>query len=71
MIVEELDDGRLSVFVPILPTSTLGQVYILPAANITKLNARFLDVVNTLTQWGVESKKIFPATTAVDKKTEI
>ena len=71
LIMEELDDGRLTVFVPISPTSTLGQVYILPADKVNRLNARFLDVVNTLTQWGVEAKKIFPAPTAVDKKTEI
>ena len=67
----ELDDGRLTVFVPISPTSTLGQIYILPADKVIKLNARFLDVVNTLTQWGVESKKVFSALPAVDKKTEI
>jgi uncharacterized membrane protein len=65
LIIEELDDGRLTVFVPISPTSTLGQVYIVPAEKVEKLNARFLDVVNALTQWGAESKKMFAA---ADKK---
>jgi uncharacterized membrane protein len=59
LIVEELNDGRLTIFVPISPTSTLGQVYILPSASVTRLNASFLDVVNSLTQWGMESKKMF------------
>jgi uncharacterized membrane protein len=58
-VMEELPDGRLTVFVPISPTSTLGQVYILPAAQVERLQARFLEVVNSLTQWGVESKKLF------------
>jgi uncharacterized membrane protein len=61
LIVEELDDGRLTIFVPISPTSTLGQVYVLPAARLERLQDHFLDVVNSLTQWGVESKKIFQA----------
>jgi uncharacterized membrane protein len=59
LIMEELEDGRLTIFVPISPTSTLGQVYILPAARVEKLPARFLHVVNTLSQWGMESKKLF------------
>jgi uncharacterized membrane protein len=71
LIVEELDDGRLTVFVPFSPTATVGQVYILPADKVSRLKARFLDVVNTLTQWGVEAKKVLSAPTAVDKKTEI
>jgi uncharacterized membrane protein len=70
LIMEELSDGRLTVFVPLSPTSTLGQVYILPAGKVEKLEARFLVVVNTLTQWGVEAKKIFPAPTAGEKETE-
>jgi uncharacterized membrane protein len=59
LIIEELEDGRLTIFVPISPTSTLGQVYILPASRVEKLPARFLHVVNTLSQWGMESKKLF------------
>ena len=59
LIIEELEDGRLTIFVPISPTSTLGQVYILPVAKVERLDARFLNVVNTLSQWGMESKKLF------------
>jgi uncharacterized membrane protein len=59
LIIEEWPDGRLTIFVPMSPTSTLGQVYILPAARVEKLPARFLNVVNSLSQWGMESKKLF------------
>ena len=61
LIMEELEDGRLTIFVPMSPTSTLGQVYILPAARVERLHARFLPVVNSLSQWGVESNKLFQA----------
>jgi uncharacterized membrane protein len=71
LIMEELDDGRMTVFVPLSPTSTLGQVYILPAAKVTKLKARFLDVANTLTQWGAEAEKVLAAPPAVDEKPKI
>jgi uncharacterized membrane protein len=59
LIIEELEDGRLTIFVPLSPTSTLGQVYILPAARVERLKAHFLPVVNSLTQWGMESNKLF------------
>jgi uncharacterized membrane protein len=61
LIMEELADGKLTIFVPLSPTSTLGQVYILPATRAERLPARFLDVVNSLTQWGAESQNLFQA----------
>ena len=59
LIVEEHADGKFTVFVPISPTATLGQVYFLPHTSVERLEARFVDVVNSLTQWGMESKKLF------------
>lgn len=59
LIVEELADGKLTIFVPISPTATLGQVYLLPPNKVERMQARFVDVVNSLTQWGMESKKLF------------
>ena len=59
LIVEEHADGKFTVFVPISPTATLGQVYLLPPTSVERLQARFVDVVNSLTQWGMESKKLF------------
>ena len=59
LIVEEHADGKFTIFVPISPTATLGQVYLLPHTKVERLQARFVDVVNCLTQWGIESKKLF------------
>ncbi len=58
-IVEELEDGQFTVFVPISPTPTVGQVYLLPESRVKKLEAKFVDVVNSLTQWGEGSDKLF------------
>ena len=56
-IIEEHGEGRLTVFVPISPTPTLGQVFLVPRPQVQKLEAKFVDVVNSLTQWGMESNK--------------
>jgi uncharacterized membrane protein len=58
-IVEELEGGQFTVYVPISPTPTVGQVYLLPESRVKKLEAKFVDVVNSLTQWGMGSDKFF------------
>ncbi len=60
LIVEEPAEGQFTIFVPSSPAVTLGQVYFLPGDRVRRLEARLVDVVNSLTQWGVESKKFFP-----------
>ena len=59
MIVEEHAEGYFTIFVPNSPAVTLGQVYFLPGDRIEKVPMRLVDVVNCLTQWGVDSKKLF------------
>jgi uncharacterized membrane protein len=58
-IVEEPEAGQYTVFVPISPTPTVGQVYLLPESRVKKIEAKFVDVVNSLTQWGLGSDKFF------------
>jgi uncharacterized membrane protein len=58
-IVEEVEGGQFTVFVPISPTPTVGQVYLLPESRVKKLEAKFVDVLNSLTQWGQGSDKFF------------
>jgi uncharacterized membrane protein len=57
-IVEELEGSQFTVFVPVSPMPTVGQVYLVPESRVKKLEAKFVDVVNSLTQWGVGSDKI-------------
>jgi uncharacterized membrane protein len=57
LIVEEHDDGRYTVFVPLAPTPTIGQVHILPSARVRKIQAPLGAVMNSFMQWGVESNR--------------
>lgn len=50
LIIEEHEDGKFTVFVPISPMATVGQVFVLPGPKVQKLEAKFLDLVNSLTQ---------------------
>jgi uncharacterized membrane protein len=58
-IVEELEGGQFTVFVPVSPVPTVGQVYLVPESRVKKLDAKFVDVVNSLTQWGMGADKLF------------
>ena len=58
-IVEEVNDGRLAVFVPVTPAATIGQIYIVPAARVKKLNAPLSATINSITEWGAGSKELF------------
>jgi uncharacterized membrane protein len=57
-IVEELPGDRFSVFVPISPLITVGNVYILPRTKVRKLDASLTDTVNYFSQWGLEAGKL-------------
>ncbi len=58
-IVEELSDGRFSVFVPITPAATVGQVYLVPASRVKRLDASLGTTINTITEWGIGAGKLF------------
>ena len=51
-IVEELEDGRFTVFVPSVPTPLAGAVYILSAERVYPLNVPFAQAVKVVTRWG-------------------
>jgi len=57
-VVEELPGDRCSVFVPLSPLVTAGNVYILPRTKVRTLDAAMTDAVNYFSQWGVEAGKL-------------
>ena len=59
LIVEVLPDDRIVVFIPVAPTPTVGQIHILPPERVKKLDATLGSVINSLTQWGVGTEKIY------------
>jgi len=60
-IVEELPDGQLSVFVPAVPTPTVGALYILPPGRVHRLNVPLSTVVKSVTRWGVGAGELVTA----------
>jgi uncharacterized membrane protein len=60
-IVEELDDGRLTVFVPSSPTPLAGAIYILTPERVHPLNVPFTQAVKAIMRWGSGSKALVEA----------
>jgi uncharacterized membrane protein len=60
-IIEELDDGRLTVFVPSVPTPFAGAIYILSSDRVHPLNVPFTLAVKAISRWGSGSKDLVAA----------
>jgi uncharacterized membrane protein len=60
-IVERLDDGRFTVFVPSVPTPLAGTIYILSAERVHPLNIPFTHALKAITRWGSGSKELIDA----------
>jgi uncharacterized membrane protein len=62
-IIEALDDGRLTVFVPSVPTPLAGAVYILDRARVHPLDIPFTQAIKSVSRWGSGSKELVAAMT--------
>jgi uncharacterized membrane protein len=51
-IVEELDDGRFTVFVPSVPTPFAGAVYILSRERVHLVDIPFTQAIQSVSRWG-------------------
>jgi uncharacterized membrane protein len=60
-IVEELNDGQLTVFVPSSPTPLAGAIYILKPERVHRLNVPFTQALKVVTRWGAGSKALVEA----------
>ena len=57
-VMEENDNGNVTVFVPSVPTLTLGSLHVVDRDRVTMLEAGSIDVTNCISQWGIGSQKI-------------
>ena len=62
-IIEELDDGRFTVFVPSAPTPISGSIYILTPERVHPVDVSFTRAVKSLSRWGSGSKELVAAMT--------
>jgi uncharacterized membrane protein len=60
-IIEVLDDGRFTVFVPSVPTPLAGAVYILSRERVHPLDIPFTQAVRSVSQWASGSKDLVAA----------
>lgn len=60
-IIEELEDGRLTVFVPSVPTPLAGAVYVLARERVHPLDVPFTQAIKAVSRWGSGSKDLVAA----------
>lgn len=60
-IIETLDDGRFTVFVPSVPTPLAGTVYILTADRVHPVDIPFTHAIKMVAQWGAGAKEFIAA----------
>ncbi len=60
-IIEELDDGRFTVFVPSVPTPLAGTVYILTPERVHKIDIPFSQAAMVVARWGAGSAELIAA----------
>ena len=54
-IIEKHDNGMYTVFIPIVPTPTVGNMYVVPEHRLFIVDVPFLDMVKFITKWGESS----------------
>jgi uncharacterized membrane protein len=57
-VMEEHDNGLVTVFVPSAPVLTVGTVYVVKREQLTILDAGAIAVTECISQWGIGSQKI-------------
>ena len=67
-IIEELENGSFTVFVPSIPTPLAGAVYILTSDRVHPLDVPFTQAIRTISQWGSGSKDLLAAMKAEPDK---
>ena len=63
-VIEELDDGRLTVFVPSIPTPLAGAVYIMSRERVHQLDVPFTQAITVVSRWGSGAKDLVAAMAA-------
>src|SRR4029077_14271096 len=67
-IVEQLTDGRYTVFVPSVPTPLAGAVYVLSHDRVHPLDIAFTQAMKTVSRWGSGCKDLVAAMEGVTQQ---
>ena len=63
-IIEELADGRYTVFVPSSPAPFTGSVYVLARRRVHPVSAPFAQTIQVVTKWGSGTRDLVSAMTS-------
>ena len=58
LVMEEHQNGVLTVFLPSAPALTVGSLHVVERDRVTFLDASTVDVANCISQWGIGSEKV-------------
>ena len=61
-IMEENENGSLTVFVPSAPALTVGSLHVVDRERVTILEAGGMDITNCISQWGIGLQNILGTT---------
>ena len=61
LVMDENEDGTLTIFVPSAPALTVGVVHVVNPKLVTRLNASIADVTGCISQWGIASRRVLSA----------
>jgi len=57
-VMEEHDNGLLTVFVPSTPVLTVGNLYVVDREKVTHLKVSSSEIADCISQWGIGSKQV-------------
>ena len=60
-VIEELDDGQFTVFVPSVPTPMAGAVYVFARERVHLLDVSFTHTIQVIGKWGSGSRELVAA----------
>ena len=60
-IIEELEDGRYTVFIPSIPTPLAGAVMVLERSRVHPLDVPFTEALRVVSRWGAGAKQLVAA----------
>jgi uncharacterized membrane protein len=64
LVMDENEDGTLTIFVPSSPALTVGVVHVVKPKLVTRLDASIADVTGCISQWGIASRKVLTGSAA-------
>ena len=66
-VVEELEDGNVTIFAPMAPAPSLGQVQIVSTSKLERLECSMADALGWPMNWGAGTEALFAKKTVPDQ----